>query len=82
MEAQEPVGTVVDPTYVQMDNQLPYGTKLYLAPGANPDAKDAERYRAMRTASVVQDHAFIYALSKHDPRSIETFDAAIEGAKK
>ena len=34
IKAQEPVGTVVDPTYVDMAEQLPYGTKLYLAAGA------------------------------------------------
>jgi hypothetical protein len=32
MMQAEPVGTVVDPTYVQMDKQLPYGTPLYAAP--------------------------------------------------
>ena len=42
---------------------------------------DADRYRAMRTASVMQDKAFISELAKHDPRTAEQFDAAIDAAK-
>jgi hypothetical protein len=36
MMQEVPVGTVVDPTYVQMDKQLPHGTPLYTAPQAVP----------------------------------------------
>jgi len=50
VERQEPVGTVVDPTYVAMNKQLPYGTKLYAAPTAQPVQVNAMLVEALEEA--------------------------------
>ena len=51
MEAQEPCGVVTGRlgTIASFHStSARKGDKLFLAPGANPDAKDAERYRWLR----------------------------------
>lgn len=48
--AQEPIGTVVGPTYVAMDKQQPYGTKLYAAPVALAQPVDVHYTIALHRA--------------------------------
>jgi hypothetical protein len=93
MEVQEHVGTIdhgMSPGCINW-SENPYeiedGAKLFLAPGTNPDAKDAERYRTLRdyliSPMTIWDDAIVDAKTAPElDAAVDAIDAAIEGAKK
>jgi len=83
MEAQEPIAMVADLNNrlmfsLEVGGGIPRNSHLYLAPGANPDAKDAARYRWLRS---VGGGGWTVTNPPPERRAkYEFFDAAVDAA--